>query len=156
MGCSAEAIPTGAVFQAYPYSDPTDMLQSVKVSWGRTGAPASELSKRVGVALEEPVPNPPATLLACGLADGFEHGISVQTNEQYWLNARWTRSVPHPWNDPEAPEDRGRPTRRSLGALASKPRASAFSARWGPSKKSTRANARVLWTTNGGLQQDLI
>ena len=32
-------IPTGAVFQAYPYSNPDDMLQSVKVTWGRAGAP---------------------------------------------------------------------------------------------------------------------
>ena len=27
-------IPTGAVFRAYPYSNPDDMLQSVKVTWG--------------------------------------------------------------------------------------------------------------------------
>ena len=33
-------IPTGADFRAYPYSDVDDMLQSVKVSWGRAGAPA--------------------------------------------------------------------------------------------------------------------
>ena len=33
-------IPTGAVFSAYPYSDPDDMLQSIKVQW-RTGSPAS-------------------------------------------------------------------------------------------------------------------
>ena len=33
-------IPTGADFRAYPYSDLDDMLQSVKVSWGRDGAPA--------------------------------------------------------------------------------------------------------------------
>ena len=32
-------IPTGADFRAYPYSDPDDMLQSVKVSWGRDGGP---------------------------------------------------------------------------------------------------------------------
>jgi len=32
-------VPTGAIFQAYPYSNPDDMLQSVKVSWGRAGAP---------------------------------------------------------------------------------------------------------------------
>ena len=31
-------LPTGAVFQAYPYSNPDDMLQSVKVNWGRTSA----------------------------------------------------------------------------------------------------------------------
>ena len=29
----------GAVFQAYPYSNPDDMLQSVKVTWGRAAAP---------------------------------------------------------------------------------------------------------------------
>ena len=33
-------IPTGAVFLAYPYSNPDDMLQSIKVQW-RTGSPAS-------------------------------------------------------------------------------------------------------------------
>ena len=33
-------IPTGTDFRAYPYSDVDDMLQSVKVSWGRDGAPA--------------------------------------------------------------------------------------------------------------------
>ena len=33
-------IPTGADFRAYPYSDLDDMLQSVKVSWGRPGSPA--------------------------------------------------------------------------------------------------------------------
>jgi len=27
-------------FRAYPYSNPDDMLQSVKVSWGRPGSPA--------------------------------------------------------------------------------------------------------------------
>ena len=32
-------IPTGAIFQAYPYSKSDDMLQSVKVIWGRAGAP---------------------------------------------------------------------------------------------------------------------
>lgn len=32
--------PTGAVFHGYPYANPTDMLQSVKVSWGRTGTPS--------------------------------------------------------------------------------------------------------------------
>ena len=32
-------IPTGAVFQAYPYSKPEDILQSVRVAWGRTGVP---------------------------------------------------------------------------------------------------------------------
>ena len=33
-------LPTGADFRAYPYSNPDDMLQSVKVSWGRAGSPA--------------------------------------------------------------------------------------------------------------------
>ena len=33
-------IPTGADFRAYPYSNPDDMLESVKVSWGRDGGPA--------------------------------------------------------------------------------------------------------------------
>lgn len=28
-------LPTGAVFRAYPYSNPHDMLQSIKVHWGR-------------------------------------------------------------------------------------------------------------------------
>ena len=32
-------IPTGADFRAYPYSNPDDMLQSVKVTWGRVGVP---------------------------------------------------------------------------------------------------------------------
>ena len=32
-------IPTGAVFTAYPYSNPDDMLESVRVSWGHDGAP---------------------------------------------------------------------------------------------------------------------
>jgi hypothetical protein len=32
-------IPTGAVFTAYPYSNPDDMLESVRVNWGRDGAP---------------------------------------------------------------------------------------------------------------------
>lgn len=32
-------IPTGAVFRAYPYASPQDMLQSIKVNWGRTGTP---------------------------------------------------------------------------------------------------------------------
>ena len=33
-------IPTGAEFRAYPYSNPDDMLQSVKVSWGGDSGPA--------------------------------------------------------------------------------------------------------------------
>jgi len=33
-------IPTGADFRAYPYNDLDDMLQSVKVAWGRDGGPA--------------------------------------------------------------------------------------------------------------------
>lgn len=32
-------IPTGAVFRAYPYANPKDMLQSIKVNWGRAGSP---------------------------------------------------------------------------------------------------------------------
>jgi hypothetical protein len=34
-------IPTGAVFQAYPYSKPDDILQSVRVTWGRAGVPGT-------------------------------------------------------------------------------------------------------------------
>ena len=33
-------LPTGTVFRAYPYSDPDDMLRSMNMHWGRTGAPA--------------------------------------------------------------------------------------------------------------------
>ena len=33
-------IPTGAVFSAYPYSSPDDMLESVRVNWGRASATA--------------------------------------------------------------------------------------------------------------------
>jgi hypothetical protein len=40
-------IPTGADFRAYPYSDVNDMLQSVKVSWGRAGAPAGDYAEQV-------------------------------------------------------------------------------------------------------------
>ena len=32
-------LPTGTVFSAYPYSNPDDMLQSVRVNWGRSGVP---------------------------------------------------------------------------------------------------------------------
>jgi len=32
-------LPTGAVFHAYPYSNPDDMLQSIKVNWGRADLP---------------------------------------------------------------------------------------------------------------------
>ena len=32
-------IPTGTVFQAYPYSKPTDILQSIRVTWGRAEVP---------------------------------------------------------------------------------------------------------------------
>ena len=32
-------IPTGAVFRAYPYSDPNDMLRSITVNWGSAGTP---------------------------------------------------------------------------------------------------------------------
>jgi hypothetical protein len=34
-------IPTGAVFQAYPYSNPDDILQSVRVIWGRAEVPGT-------------------------------------------------------------------------------------------------------------------
>jgi hypothetical protein len=34
-------IPTEAVFRAYPYSNPDDMLRSVKVTWGRAGVPSA-------------------------------------------------------------------------------------------------------------------
>ena len=37
-------IPTGAVFQAYPYSDPADMLQSVRVNWGRIDLPPKSMA----------------------------------------------------------------------------------------------------------------
>jgi len=32
-------VPTGAVFRAHPYSNPDDMLQSVRVHWGRASVP---------------------------------------------------------------------------------------------------------------------
>lgn len=48
--------------------------------------PHCRIDQRVGVALEEPVPNPAATLLARGLADGLEGGtvraIAVTTKER--------------------------------------------------------------------------
>ena len=31
-------IPTGTMFQAYPYSDHNHMLESMKVNWGRAGS----------------------------------------------------------------------------------------------------------------------
>ena len=34
-------IPTGAIFSAYPYSNPDDMLESVRVNWSRTGVPST-------------------------------------------------------------------------------------------------------------------
>lgn len=41
-------LPTGAVFNAYPYSDPNDLLQSIKVNWGRHGAPTDiEFSEQI-------------------------------------------------------------------------------------------------------------
>ena len=40
-------IPTGAVFQAYPYSDPADMLQSVKMDWGQVGSPSGDYAEEV-------------------------------------------------------------------------------------------------------------
>jgi hypothetical protein len=33
-------LPTGAVFRAYPYSNPDDMLQSIRLNWGRARAGA--------------------------------------------------------------------------------------------------------------------
>jgi hypothetical protein len=36
-------IPTGADFRAYPYSNPDDMLQSLKVTWGRAACRARPL-----------------------------------------------------------------------------------------------------------------
>ena len=36
-------IPTGAVFSAYPYSNPDDMLESVRVNW-RWGSTTAESS----------------------------------------------------------------------------------------------------------------
>ena len=33
-------IPTGAVFSAYPYSNPDDILESVRVNWSRVSATA--------------------------------------------------------------------------------------------------------------------
>jgi hypothetical protein len=45
-------VPTGAVFQAYPYSNANDMLQSVRVNWGRAGAPPeAEQVKRIASQL---------------------------------------------------------------------------------------------------------
>ncbi len=34
-------LPTGAVFLAYPYSDPDDMLHSITVHWGRASVGSS-------------------------------------------------------------------------------------------------------------------
>ncbi len=36
-------IPTGAVVRAYPYSNPDDMLQSVKVNWSGAATPAEPI-----------------------------------------------------------------------------------------------------------------
>ena len=36
-------IPTGAVFHAYPYANPADVLQSVKLTFGRAGMPIDSL-----------------------------------------------------------------------------------------------------------------
>ena len=38
-GLEAVHLPTGAVFRAYPYSNPEDMLRSIQVEWGRAGSP---------------------------------------------------------------------------------------------------------------------
>ena len=32
-------LPSGAVFRAYPYSNPEDMLHSIQVQWGWAGSP---------------------------------------------------------------------------------------------------------------------
>jgi hypothetical protein len=40
-------IPTGAVFQADPYNDPADRLQSLKVHWGQAGTPAGDYAEQV-------------------------------------------------------------------------------------------------------------
>jgi hypothetical protein len=37
-------IPTGTVFSAYPYSNPDDMLQSVRVNWGRINLPPKSMA----------------------------------------------------------------------------------------------------------------
>lgn len=33
-------LPTGAIFRTYPYSDPDDMLRSIRVECGKPGSPA--------------------------------------------------------------------------------------------------------------------
>lgn len=38
-GLEAVHLPTGAVFRAYPYSNPEDMLRSIHVQWERSGSP---------------------------------------------------------------------------------------------------------------------
>jgi hypothetical protein len=40
-------LPTGAVFRAYPYSDPDDMLHSIKVHWGRASAISGDYAEQV-------------------------------------------------------------------------------------------------------------
>jgi hypothetical protein len=37
-------LPTGTVFSAYPYSNPDDMLQSVRVNWGRIDLPPKSMA----------------------------------------------------------------------------------------------------------------
>ena len=45
-------IPTGAVFSAYPYSNPDDMLESVRVIWRRADAlPDAEQVQRMASQL---------------------------------------------------------------------------------------------------------
>jgi len=38
-------IPTGAVFLAYPYSDPNDMAQSVRANWGEAATSAESIGE---------------------------------------------------------------------------------------------------------------
>ena len=37
-------LPTGTVFSAYPYSNPDDMLQSVRAHWGRIDLPPKSMA----------------------------------------------------------------------------------------------------------------
>jgi hypothetical protein len=37
-------LPTGTVFSAYPYSNPDDMLQSIRVNWGRIDLPPKSMA----------------------------------------------------------------------------------------------------------------
>ena len=46
-------LPTGAVFSAYPYSNPEDMLRSIQVQWGRAGSPPLSADDVEQIILEE-------------------------------------------------------------------------------------------------------